>query len=327
LMILMTRHASQYDRGPTLCAPDAEKSCFACCPPIRPAGYEHIRYRTIIQRMLRENTRSFDCQNRDLHPITGFSCWALGYLDNGSRLVGCLLHPARHNGRDLRPLVDYGEKCRRESCPESRTFLAMSPESRRYWLRLAKGLNSFQYSSRRFNPLFRLLGWGQILLGRVASEQRETDLTRNSLSALYPVLASDLGPRANAYLLGRIIMNVPLEHLRAEMFSRRFGDFSGGIVSWLREMPLENQAPYTHLLALDSLFLDLLRLGGGIRRIREDQAQAFKKRVDRAVTDFLHEIRTECTGGPKTERSEVRDESRRSADGFFKTLNDHDGRK
>jgi hypothetical protein len=223
--------------------------------------------------------------------------------------------------------VDYDEKCRRESCPESRVFLAMPLESRRYWLRLAKGLNSFQYSSRRFNPLFHLLGWGQIMLGHVASEGQEKDLTRNSLSTVYPVLASDLDPRANAYLLGRIILNSPLQPIRTEIFSRRFKDFSGVIVSWLREMPLESKAPYTHLLALDSLFLDLLRLGGRIRRIHENQARALKKKVDRALTDFLHEIRTGYSGDPKTERGEVRDDRRRSADGFFEALNDHDGRK
>jgi molybdopterin-guanine dinucleotide biosynthesis protein A len=42
-----------------LCAPDGDKTCFACCPPIRPAGYEHVDHRAAVARMLRENTLSF----------------------------------------------------------------------------------------------------------------------------------------------------------------------------------------------------------------------------------------------------------------------------
>ena len=34
----------------SLCFPDEEKSCFACCPPIRAAGYEHIEYKNFINR-------------------------------------------------------------------------------------------------------------------------------------------------------------------------------------------------------------------------------------------------------------------------------------
>lgn len=30
--------------------------------------------------------------------ITGFSCWALGYMDNGHKMVGCLLHPGQNGG-------------------------------------------------------------------------------------------------------------------------------------------------------------------------------------------------------------------------------------
>lgn len=92
----------------TLCVPDARRSCFACCPPIRPAGYEHIQYRNMVMRMLRENTRDFAAGGGGL--ITGFSCWALGYLDEDFRQVGCLLHPARNHGQDLRYRVGYEEK-------------------------------------------------------------------------------------------------------------------------------------------------------------------------------------------------------------------------
>ena len=78
-------------KNPTLCFPDHEKTCFACCPPIRPAGYEHIRYKNIIRRMLRENNEDFLQTKMEIIPITGFSCWALGYLDKSHKLVGCLL--------------------------------------------------------------------------------------------------------------------------------------------------------------------------------------------------------------------------------------------
>jgi hypothetical protein len=286
----MTRHFSQDDRQPTLCAPDAEKSCFACCPPIRPAEYDHIQHRTIIQRILRENTRNFDHQNRDPHPITGFSCWALGYTDDACGLVGCLLHPARHQGRDLRSLVDYGDKCRRENCPESKAFLALSAQTRCFWLRLAQGLDSFQYSSRRFNPLFHILGWGPVLLGFIASETRETDLTRDNLPGTYPILATDLDPRANAYLLERIVLNSRFSRIGTEIFSRKFEQFSGGIMTRLRKAPCETNAPYTHLLPLDPLFVNLLRLGAGIRRIREDAARSLQTDVDTALHHFINRL-------------------------------------
>ena len=94
----------------TLCVPDAQRSCFACCPPIRPAGYEHIQYRNMVMRMLRENTKGFAAGGGGRSPITGFSCWALGYLDENFRQVGCLLHPAMNNGKDLRYRVGFGEK-------------------------------------------------------------------------------------------------------------------------------------------------------------------------------------------------------------------------
>ena len=106
-------------REPSLCLPDKEKSCFACCPPIRPAGYEHVQYKNIVKKILIENTLSFQLQKKS---ITGFSCWALGYIDKNFKQVGCLLHP-EYIGTDLRHLTGYGEKCKRETCLEAKIFL------------------------------------------------------------------------------------------------------------------------------------------------------------------------------------------------------------
>jgi hypothetical protein len=103
------------------------KNLFRLLPPIRPVGYEHIRHKNIIERMLRENTLAFNKEDRGLSPITGFSCWALGYLDEEYRRIGCLLHPFQNDGVDLRYRVDYGSKCCRESCPESKTFSDLDP--------------------------------------------------------------------------------------------------------------------------------------------------------------------------------------------------------
>ncbi len=286
----MFSHSTPHDFEPTLCVPDQEKSCFACCPPIRPAGYEHIHHRTIIQRMLRENTREFESQRRKMRPITGFSCWALGYLDKDCRLVGCLLHPARYQGEDLRFLVNYGEKCRRESCPESRVFRELSIETRGFWIQLTQGLDSFQYSSRRFNPLFHLLGWGSALLSAIAMEEAGVPLSRDHLSKTYPVLESGLEPRANAYLLKGIAQQKGVQSLGTTLFTRQFELFSTDLMPRLQSGSLSGGAPFTHLLPLDPLFLDLLRLGAGIKRIHEDAAVALKAHVDAAISSFISKM-------------------------------------
>jgi len=106
----------------------------------------------MVKRVLRENTEAFQTAEREAIPITGFSCWALGYIDRSYKRVGCLLHPAQNGGVDLRHRINYGDKCRRELCPEAGVFSELSAETQRFWLGLADDLESFSYSSRRMNP-------------------------------------------------------------------------------------------------------------------------------------------------------------------------------
>jgi len=275
---------------PTLCAPDAEKSCFACCPPIRPAGYEHIRYKSSVRRMLLENTESFRKREQKVSPITGFSCWALGFLDGNYKQVGCLLHPARNGGTDLRSLVDYGEKCRRESCEAAKVFLKLAPLERKFWLQLTEGLDAFSYSSARINPLFKLTGWGADLLREIAREEGKRPWTKETFFSTYAFFTTRLDPRGNAYLLRRFMENKNLSLLKTNSFRVRFEAFSAGLVNFLMEKrPAREEGPYVHTLSLDRTFLDFLRLGLSLSRIPLDAAASLKAIVDREIEAFREE--------------------------------------
>ena len=275
----------------TLCFPDSEKTCFACCPPIRPARYEHIQHRNIVRRILRENTSDFDPRRRLVRPITGYSCWALGYLDSDFRLVGCLLHPARHRGEDLRDRVDYGNKCRRETCPEAKVFSMLEPEQRTFWLHLADGLNAFSYSSRKYNPLFRMMGWGCFLLGVIPAEEADNLFTWPDFLDRYPFFSTRVSPKGNAYLLKRLIQGKTVYLLKAATFKQEFEKFSVHLGDQIKKecSPSEDGHP-VHRLDLDRHFLDFLRLSACIRRIHRQDALRIKGIVDQEIDLFKKRV-------------------------------------
>jgi len=277
--------------GPTLCCPDREKTCFACCPPIRPQGYEHIQYRSSIRRFLQENRRAFLEKKDDVVPITGFSCWALGYLDEGYRRIGCMLHPAQNSGIDLRYRVHYGDKCRREICPEAKEFLKLNRETRKFWINLTYGLDSFSYSSRKVNPLFKLMGWGAKALHAIAQNEEGTIFTNNSFFGAYPFFLCDLKPRAFSYLLSWIVTEKGIDLLRTGPFRAKFEELVSFLFNELsrsiQDLPCDLDTPYTHLLDLDPDFLNFVRLGLGIPRININTASDLKKDVDRTLKNFI----------------------------------------
>ena len=237
--------------------------------------------------MLRENTSAYAARKEGISPITGYSCWALGYLDKACKLVGCLLHPAQNGGKDLRFSVDYGDKCRRENCPESKSFLELNVNERRFWLHLADGLDSFAYSSKRINPLFKMMGWGPGLLGLITLNEDGRLFIRESFFRAYPFFSTRLNPGANAYLLNQLVGHNRVDMLKTEPFRDRFERFSRRLSGELKQ--ISNPMPgtqYTHRLELDSRFLDFLRLSVGISRIEQEDALRLKERVDRAIVKF-----------------------------------------
>jgi hypothetical protein len=135
-----------------------------------------------------ENRQAFLNSPLQVRPIIGYHCWALGFLDSRGSTAGCLLHPARNGGEDLRELVDYGSKCRRESCRAARIYEKLPLEGQVFWLELVRGLNPFYYSSQRANPLFHLLPWGAELLERLRKYAVSLDWTVTELLYRCPFL-------------------------------------------------------------------------------------------------------------------------------------------
>lgn len=272
----------------TLCSPDDEKTCFACCPPIRPAGYEHRQYRNIIKRMLRENTRQFNRKDDSVVPITGFSCWALGYLDVGCKRIGCLLHPICNDGMDLRYRVDYGEKCRRETCPEAKVFSRLTIEAQAFWLQLTEGLDSFAYSSAKHNPLFGLMGWGEGLLGRIAEKERGKSYDVSSFFETYPLFKTHLRPRDHAYLLDRVTNKKSVLLLKQQGFRAAFENHAARLLTRVeRDMRPAAGGPPVHQLDLDPHFRDFLRLSLRRTWLPMEEALRLKGIVEQELDHFL----------------------------------------
>jgi hypothetical protein len=272
---------------PTLCFPDRQKSCFACCPPIRPAGYEHLQYKNINKRILRENTASFSKKERTVVPITGFSCWALGYVDKDYRLVGCLLHPCQNEGLDLRYRVNYGIKCRRESCREAQTFSGIGLSMKKFWLHLTDGLDSFSYSSRRTNFLFTMLDWGIHILNVMAIAEGDRTHTKESFLSVYPFFSTPLSPRAHAYLLNRLINTENVHLLKSTLFRAEFEHLAADLasrVAW--NLVHRTDGPHVHRLSLDRDFLDFLRLCLDVRRMDEHEATLTKEGIDGTIENW-----------------------------------------
>ncbi len=215
----------------TLCMPGGGLSCFACCPPIRPAGYDHADYASSLRRLFCDNRAAFLAGELPARPVVGFSCPGLGFLDRRGSMVGCLLHPARNQGRDLREATGYAGKCRRETCPEARAYAALKSGERDALAALCAGMDPFTFQSRSRNPVMRILAFGPAaaaaLAGLGLSHAREAagwDWPRSC-------------PPAWGFLLGRMLAAEGPGLLAAPDLARRLADAAGELSRRLGPSP------------------------------------------------------------------------------------------
>ena len=277
-------------RYSTLCRPSPDRSCFRCCPPIRPAGYDHYHYRSSLKRLLWENTREIQNQMAKPQPIRGYFCWGLGYLDRSAGLVGCLLHPGGELGglgNDLRDLTGYGDKCRRERCGEAETFESLPRPAAEIVLNLADGMDSFEYSSPSCNPVWRLLQWGPAILTRLAEDSVSLPRTERR-DRLCLLCRPSLHPVRDAYALVRLLNRLPLETLVTPGFLNRYRtsieDFANRHQSTITT-PLNN-LPFVHQLDLGRDLEVFLRSVLGRPRITASEARWIGERLNSMLDEL-----------------------------------------
>lgn len=215
----------------SLCHPDGEKSCFFCCPPLRPPGFDPLDHRDKLEKAFWRKRMNYLHRPLKARPIDGRSCWALGYLDDEKRQTGCLLHPYQHAGQDFRELVDYGDKCAREICLEAMTFSQLSPEERNFFLHLSKGMDSFEYSSRKYNPLFPMLMWGHKTLRAIAQLERYIPMRKDKFCRKYAAFLYQLSFQLDGYLVEELIPHLGVGYFLNETTLGRYIFFREGLIS------------------------------------------------------------------------------------------------
>lgn len=269
----------------SLCFPNSETSCFGCCPPIRPARYDPLDYRGSLRREFIENRRRYLEEGPSFHPIVGYSCWALGFLDPRGRLVGCLLHPLQNAGKDLRHLVDYDGKCGREFCVPARMFSLLTGDTQSFWLQTARGFDPFRFSSPKANPLFHLLRWGPAVLEPLHAEARKKGVSAEETLRLHPFLSDTAWrPLAHRYLFRLAIEAFGTERDLAGVCRR----LRRAVREFPEAAPPARDAPGNepvHLLPLERDFLDFLRLDCGWEKGSADRASVLMHRIDRLAAE------------------------------------------
>ena len=83
-------------------------------------------------------------------------------------------------------------------------------------------LDSFEYSSRKINKLFNLIGWGNKVLALIADSDSEKYNGRSVFFKTYPFFDSSIPPKGNAYLITHIIYKKGAEVLKKPDFNETF---------------------------------------------------------------------------------------------------------
>lgn len=266
----------------TLCRPHPNLACFRCCPPIRPAGYDHLDHRADLTDRLAAATAAIEEGRFDQGEIDGRSCWGLGFLDQKQRLIGCLLHPLLNSGRDRRGPTGYAEKCARETCPQADLFAAFPESLQNGLVELAlagpAGQDSFTFSSPATNPLWRLILWGGPVLTVLQAEWAEPE------SDWHRYLADRPEPRARAFLLEQLLARRNPAELTPADFERRAQDLIAAL-GRIQASPLAN-APFVHRLGLDRPLADFIRLGLNLPRLEKAALNRLIARLEELLSGW-----------------------------------------
>jgi hypothetical protein len=274
----------------SLCFPDTEKSCFYCCPPIRDPEADTLDNIEERRAALRKNRKNLQENISKAREISGESCWGLGFLDDAEKQAGCLLHPLRHNGDDLRHLTGYQFKCANALCREALIFAELNPKEQQFCLNLCREMDSFTYSSRS-NPLMRLLAWETGIVQFVIADSRRND---TPFIDRYSFIWQKLDFRLDGYLVYEIFGKAGTDFLRNRL--QHFIILRKQLIAELKDLKndpdfknLTNTDPVpAHKLDIPLSLSRLLKFGADLWELPAASRELILSKTEQTLEKFLH---------------------------------------
>ncbi|MCD6292955.1 MAG: hypothetical protein J7M09_05815 [Deltaproteobacteria bacterium] len=292
---LLTSHVLMLNLA-SLCFPDQEKSCFYCCPPIRAPEADPLDNIEAKLQLLRTNRKELQKNLNNPREISGEECWGLGFLDDQERQAGCLLHPLRHQGRDLRHLTGYQFKCANALCREAQVFAQLSQTEQTFCLALCRGMDSIHYSSRR-NPLMRLLAWEEEIVQIIVRESLKNradkfqNLILNNFLSDYEFLWQKLDFRLDGYLVLQIAEKKRLSFLRRNR--ENYIELREALIVDLKHNLKPQITPAADLLPAHKLKIPLnlsrlLKFGASLWELPSNCEAEIEQLIEPKLTGFCH---------------------------------------
>ncbi len=174
-----------------LCQPDAGKSCGACCglynyvDSSREALTLRLRART---KRFREMVQSpcdigsyaeatFAAEDFRKRYEVIYCCEYLGFLDEGEKKVGCLVHPLQNDGIDMRTDSFYGQEvCAGHLCP-SHYFIPRSQH-----LTLLKIIDDWYLYGLCLTDIDLVVTYFRLIADRIGQELKPDAFDRQALA-------------------------------------------------------------------------------------------------------------------------------------------------
>jgi hypothetical protein len=228
-------------------------------------------------------------------PINGWDCWGLGYLDGDEKKVGCLLHPSQHDGTDYRYLVEYEGKCAREMCLEAKTFDALSEKAKRFYLDMTTGMDSFEYSSREWNPIYPVLLFGGVVSEEIAGSEGFRSMRRDEFTKRYDAFLTPISHKTDGYLVEKVVEVMGASCLREPGFLEAYKRWQERLVEQYRiddaSSPLTPGANHSnrpvHVYDIPLSFSRFLKFGLNIWSASEERVASLKKEIDGEIDQFI----------------------------------------
>jgi len=273
----------------SLCFPDDQKSCFYCCPPIRDPEADPLDNIEERRAMLRRNRKAINDNITLGQEISGESCWGLGFLDDEEKQAGCLLHPLRHNGKDLRNLTGYQFKCANALCREAMVFAELNPDEQNFCLSLCLDMDSFAYSSRS-NPLMRLLAWETMMVQLIISDAQEN---RRPFLVEYGFLWQTLDFRLDGYLAFETARKKGIDFLRHNL--DHYISLRNALIDELKKLADDPSFRTSgdralipaHRLEIPFALSRLLKFGAGLWELPATEAELILNKTEETLEKIL----------------------------------------